>query len=314
VGQHEIVVFSCDTHVQRTIASKLTVSHLFSLFLVQHSWFRHSKYSSFQRQLNIYGFTRIHQGIDKNAYYHDNFIQGDYHRTLQIGRHPIKRIVADRQEPDRNKAPNFYRDKASSLAPEEHSFDAANEMDVRGSLVSAAASPVSFALKTLLLNRQGSGAVIPQADPLFTIGVDSAPVLTPSGFSILPTSPYTRSALGANPSWSDTTLSTLSSGSLVANLSLRTLEMYANASSISSLLGGDLRHRLVIPQTTEDPYTLRAAERAWQAQALLDALRRSNQSTRTDMIAHCRPSSSDPTLTLRSLLGIPDDHPCTSGN
>ena len=36
--------------------------------------FRQSKWSSFQRQLNLYGFMRITDGPDKGAYYHPKFL------------------------------------------------------------------------------------------------------------------------------------------------------------------------------------------------------------------------------------------------
>lgn len=39
-------------------------------------WFRQSKFASFQRQLNLYGFQRLTQGRDKNAYYHEYFLRG----------------------------------------------------------------------------------------------------------------------------------------------------------------------------------------------------------------------------------------------
>jgi HSF-type DNA-binding len=60
------------------------------LFRTLLSWFRHSNYNSFQRQLNIYGFHRFTEGRDKNAYYHENFVRGAYEQTLNIERNAVK--------------------------------------------------------------------------------------------------------------------------------------------------------------------------------------------------------------------------------
>lgn len=40
------------------------------------AYFGQSSYSSLQRQLNIYGFTRIGSGPDKHGYYHQKFLRG----------------------------------------------------------------------------------------------------------------------------------------------------------------------------------------------------------------------------------------------
>mmetsp|Transcript_34511 Transcript_34511/g.81353 ORF Transcript_34511/g.81353 Transcript_34511/m.81353 type:complete len:284 (-) Transcript_34511:56-907(-) len=37
-------------------------------------FFKQTKYKSFQRQLNLWGFERIQHGPDKGAYYHENFL------------------------------------------------------------------------------------------------------------------------------------------------------------------------------------------------------------------------------------------------
>jgi len=71
-------------------------------------YFKQSRLSSFQRQLNLYGFTRISSGPDTGGYYHELFLkgrpqlcihmrrvgvpQGDDRRKLKLG--------SRRQEPD----------------------------------------------------------------------------------------------------------------------------------------------------------------------------------------------------------------------
>jgi hypothetical protein len=45
-------------------------------------YFRQSKITSFQRQLNLYGFIRITQGLDRGGYYHELFLR---HKAFLCG-------------------------------------------------------------------------------------------------------------------------------------------------------------------------------------------------------------------------------------
>ena len=56
-------------------------------------YFGGSKYSSFQRNLNIYGFRRITKGPDAGAYYHQMFIRHKYHLCSRMTRTPVKGTV-----------------------------------------------------------------------------------------------------------------------------------------------------------------------------------------------------------------------------
>jgi len=49
-------------------------------------YFNHSKYTSFQRQLNSYGFHRFSGGMDHGAYYHHLFIRGRGNLCTKISR------------------------------------------------------------------------------------------------------------------------------------------------------------------------------------------------------------------------------------
>jgi hypothetical protein len=53
-------------------------------------YFRHSKLTSFQRQLNLYGFRRVKKGEDKGSYYHEKFQRGKPNTALEIRRLPGK--------------------------------------------------------------------------------------------------------------------------------------------------------------------------------------------------------------------------------
>jgi HSF-type DNA-binding len=70
-------------------------------------WFRQSRYTSFQRQLNMYRFTRIANGPDKNGYHHPYFLRGREDLTRHILRLP--RDATGLPRTDRVMAePNFY--------------------------------------------------------------------------------------------------------------------------------------------------------------------------------------------------------------
>lgn len=47
-------------------------------------YFKHSKFTSFTRKLNRWGFTRVTRGPESGAYYHKYFQRGDHHMCLQM--------------------------------------------------------------------------------------------------------------------------------------------------------------------------------------------------------------------------------------
>jgi HSF-type DNA-binding len=53
-------------------------------------FFRHAKHSSFMRQVNGWGFRRILNGPNQNAYYHAMFIRGRPSLCIQMRRPPNK--------------------------------------------------------------------------------------------------------------------------------------------------------------------------------------------------------------------------------
>jgi hypothetical protein len=54
------------------------------------TYFKLSKMSSFQRQLNLYGFQRLTRGRDKNGYYHEYFLRGKAALSHKIQRTKVK--------------------------------------------------------------------------------------------------------------------------------------------------------------------------------------------------------------------------------
>jgi hypothetical protein len=74
-------------------------------------YFKQSKYKSFQRQLNIYGFRRILKGLDKGAYYHTLFIRNKKSMSLRMTRQIIKGTAGSNDAGIQD--PQFYSETAA---------------------------------------------------------------------------------------------------------------------------------------------------------------------------------------------------------
>lgn len=71
-------------------------------------FFHQNKFASFQRQLNLYGFSRISTGKDKGAYYHEWFLKGRQLLTSKMTRTKVKgNSIRGSSNPYAE--PNFYR-------------------------------------------------------------------------------------------------------------------------------------------------------------------------------------------------------------
>lgn len=76
---------------------------------VMPHFFNQTKYASFQRQLNLYGFSRFTHGPDKGSYYHRCFIKGKTHLCKGMIRQKIKGTKV-RKSFSPEDEPNFYSD------------------------------------------------------------------------------------------------------------------------------------------------------------------------------------------------------------
>jgi hypothetical protein len=90
---------------------------------VMPHFFKQTKFTSFQRQLNLYGFHRIYRaGPDKGAYYHNYFLRGQPDLTAKMYRTRIKGCSKKpnnpSNEPDFYKMPFLPQDSSLSECPD----------------------------------------------------------------------------------------------------------------------------------------------------------------------------------------------------
>jgi len=75
-----------------------------------YRFFSQTKYASFQRQLNLYGFQRLTHGPDKGAYFHFCFVRGKQSLVHGMVRRKVKGTRV-RRALSESEEPNFYDPK-----------------------------------------------------------------------------------------------------------------------------------------------------------------------------------------------------------
>ena len=115
--------------------------------------FNQSKLTSFQRQLNLYGFLRMTVGNDRNGYYHPMFLRGREFLANRIMRTRVKGNGGMKVQPNPETEPNFY-----SMP-----FVYRNQT----SIPATSTSPATTALANMQFSGQSSSS--PQAPVLFSL-------------------------------------------------------------------------------------------------------------------------------------------------
>ena len=84
-------------------------------YSVLNRYFKQTKLTSFQRQLNLYGFRRITQGTDAGAYYHEMFLRSRVGLCQRMARQKVKG-TGHKQPADAKTEPNFYEMRPTDTA------------------------------------------------------------------------------------------------------------------------------------------------------------------------------------------------------
>mmetsp|Transcript_17765 Transcript_17765/g.26294 ORF Transcript_17765/g.26294 Transcript_17765/m.26294 type:complete len:327 (-) Transcript_17765:101-1081(-) len=106
---------------------------------VMSTYTKHSKFPSFRRQLNLYGYRRITKGPDKGGYYHELFLRGKPFLARRMQRKCIKGTgVRCRNNPQEE--PNFYKMAPIAIIPSDSdSEDEQNKVQSKPQVVTQVA-------------------------------------------------------------------------------------------------------------------------------------------------------------------------------
>jgi len=126
-------------------AFKVLQKHKFEEIILPQ-FFKQGKYTSFQRQLNIYGFKRITRGADQGSYYHELFLRGRKYLSYGIERVSVKGSGA-RMASNPASEPDFYKMMPVSYHSNDHEGSSntltTSESTVIGNEARMASNPAS---------------------------------------------------------------------------------------------------------------------------------------------------------------------------
>lgn len=136
---------------------------------VMKRFFNGNKYSSFQRQLNLYGFIRMmKKGKDYGAYYHESFLRGEPELCQQMNRvysrNPIDRLIQN--------DPDFYAMEPSVVRQQfANRLEAADASSSTSHKENSSSTLSSFSQHGLLNNP--TCCVAKDMSTLFAVGNDT---------------------------------------------------------------------------------------------------------------------------------------------
>ena len=110
---------------------RLTASH-YPESLSPRRYFKQSKLTSFQRQLNLYGFCRLTRGADAGGYYHELFLRGKVNLCTRMQRTKVKGTMFKAASSPENE-PDFYTMAPVRVTPQHSDEDQSYGTDGTGS-------------------------------------------------------------------------------------------------------------------------------------------------------------------------------------
>mmetsp|Transcript_20275 Transcript_20275/g.22018 ORF Transcript_20275/g.22018 Transcript_20275/m.22018 type:complete len:401 (+) Transcript_20275:288-1490(+) len=104
------------------------IDHRKFVRIIIPKYFKQSKFTSFQRQLNIYGFKKLLRGDDKGSYFHPHFQRNRRELLFEMKRLPLKGSLATYEESVLGVKPAKSRRQMAALTEEKGSLMEKDEM------------------------------------------------------------------------------------------------------------------------------------------------------------------------------------------